>query len=552
MTLQVCKNIINVSKLNDYKLFKDEVKQVMGIYFNPNNESFTKDRNYKIYIDKTGLLEYLNEVLGTPRNCIAVSHARRFGKSHAAGMIDAYYSLGCDSTELFKETKISASADYKKYMNQYNVIHLDTSTFWDSYKDNIVEKITEYIYKDFKLVFGDELDYQDNISYVLAMIYQKTNIPFVIIIDEWDCVIRNSEDKELVHKYLQFLHSLFKSEESKAFLALAYITGILPIKKIKDESALNNFTEYTMLDSYPITEYYGFTEDEVRGLCEEYDMDFDTVKAWYNGYLIDGMHMYNPNSVSMAMDRHRYDSYWRNTSSFASINTFITMNYAGLKEDIMTMLAGGNVRVNTGTFKNDFTTIASKDDALTALIHLGYLGYDADRKKAFIPNYEVATAFEAALQTSEWSEIAKAISICDELLDETIEGNADRVAGLIELAHETYTSVLTYNDENSLSCVLTMAYFTAPAYYNIIREMPAGKGFADFVFIPRANAGYRPAMVVELKYNQSADTAIRQIKEKRYQGALSGYQGKILLVGINYDADGKDKKHHTCVIEEWE
>ena len=552
MTLQVCKNIINVSKLNDYKLFKDEVKQVMGIYFNPNNESFTKDRNYKIYIDKTGLLEYLNEVLGTPRNCIAVSHARRFGKSHAAGMIDAYYSLGCDSTELFKETKISTNADYKKYMNQYNVIHLDISTFWDSYKDNIVEKITEYIYKDFKLVFGDELDYQDNISYVLATIYQKTNIPFVIIIDEWDCVIRNSEDKELVHKYLQFLHSLFKSEESKAFLALAYITGILPIKKIKDESALNNFTEYTMLDSYPITEYYGFTEDEVRGLCEEYDMDFDTVKAWYNGYLIDGMHMYNPNSVSMAMDRHRYDSYWRNTSSFASINTFITMNYAGLKEDIMTMLAGGNVRVNTGTFKNDFTTIASKDDALTALIHLGYLGYDADRKKAFIPNYEVATAFEAALQTSEWSEIAKAISICDELLDETIEGNADRVAGLIELAHETYTSVLTYNDENSLSCVLTMAYFTAPAYYNIIREMPAGKGFADFVFIPRANAGYRPAMVVELKYNQSADTAIRQIKEKRYQGALSGYQGKILLVGINYDADGKDKKHHTCVIEEWE
>ena len=552
MTLQVCKNIINVSKLNDYKLIKGEVKQAMGVYFNPNNESFTKDRNYKIYIDKTGLLEYLNEVLGTPRNCIAVSHARRFGKSHAAGMIDAYYSLGCDSTELFKETKISTNADYKKYMNQYNVIHLDISTFWDSYKDNIVEKITEYIYKDFKLVFGDELDYQDNISYVLAMIYQKTNIPFVIIIDEWDCVIRNSEDKELVHKYLQFLHSLFKSEESKAFLALAYITGILPIKKIKDESALNNFTEYTMLDSYPITEYYGFTEDEVRGLCEEYDMDFDTVKAWYNGYLIDGMHMYNPNSVSMAMDRHRYDSYWRNTSSFASINTFITMNYVGLKEDIMTMLAGGNVRVNTGTFKNDFTTIASKDDALTALIHLGYLGYDADRKKAFIPNYEVATAFEAALQTSEWSEIAKAISICDELLDETIEGNADRVAGLIELAHETYTSVLTYNDENSLSCVLTMAYFTAPAYYNIIREMPAGKGFVDFVFIPRANAGYRPAMVVELKYNQSADTAIRQIKEKRYQGALSGYQGKILLVGINYDADGKDKKHHTCVIEEWE
>ncbi|MBQ1194193.1 MAG: PD-(D/E)XK nuclease domain-containing protein, partial [Lachnospiraceae bacterium] len=245
------------------------------------------------------------------------------------------------------------------------------------------------------------------------------------------------------------------------------------------------------------------------------------------------------------------DSYWKNTSSFASINTFITMNYAGLKDDIMTMLSGGKVMVETDAFQNDLSEIHSKDDAITALIHLGYLGYDADRKSAYVPNYEVAKAFQMALKTGEWSEISKAISRCDELLMATIDGNADKVAEIIELAHETYTSVLTYNDENSLSCVLTMAYFTAPGYYNIIREMPSGKGFADFVFIPRANAGYRPAMVVELKYNQSADTAIRQIKEKRYQGALSDYHDKILLVGINYDAEGKDKKHHTCVIEEW-
>lgn len=273
----------------------------MGVYFNPNNESFTRDKNSKIYVDKTGLLEYLNDILGTNSNCLAVSHARRFGKSHAAGMIDAYYSIGCDSTNLFEDTNIATNDDFKKYMNKYNVIHLDVSSFWDFYKDNIVEKIIEYIYKDFKIVFRDELDYQDKISYVLMSIYQKTCIPFVIIIDEWDCVIRNSEDKELVHKYLQFLHSLFKSEESKAFLALAYITGILPIKKIKDESALNNFDEYTMLKSKPITEYYGFTEDEVKKLCEQYDMDFESTKAWYNGYLIDGIHMYNPNSVSLSL-----------------------------------------------------------------------------------------------------------------------------------------------------------------------------------------------------------------------------------------------------------
>ena len=522
----------------------------MGVYFNPGNESYRRARNSSIFIDKSGLLDFLNKRISTEYNCIAVSHARRFGKSHAAGMVDAYYSLGSESSLLFDDLEIAKCEDYKEHMNKYNVIHLDISSAWDFHKEDLIEYVHERICEDLKKEFDDALDYSKELFLLFHEIYVRTKTQFVIIIDEWDCVVRNSEDKELVHRYLQFLHSLFKSEESKAFLALAYITGILPIKKIKDESALNNFREYTMLDSYPITEYYGFTEAEVKELCKQYDMDFETVKAWYNGYLIDGKHMYNPNSVSMAMDRHKYDSYWKSTSSFASINTFITMNYEGLKDDIMTMLSGGAVRVKTTNFKNDFTTIASKDDALTALIHLGYLGYDAERKKAFIPNYEVATAFESALETGEWKEIAKAISICDELLDETIEGNANRVAELIELAHETYTSILTYNDENSLSCVLTMAYFTAPAYYNIIREMPAGKGFADLVFIPRANAGSRPAMVVELKYNKDADTAIKQIKEKRYQGALSGYSDRILLVGINYDAYGENKKHHTCIIEE--
>ena len=523
----------------------------MGIYFNPSNESYMRARNSRIFLDKTGLIEYLNKRLSTEENCIAVSHARRFGKSHAAGMIDAYYSRGCDSSNLFDDTKIAESADYRKYMNQYHVIHLDISSFWDFYKDNIVEKIVEYICDDIREVYEDKIDYSKMIHSVLMSVYRISNIPFVIIIDEWDCVIRNSNDKELVHRYLQFLHSLFKSEESKSFLALAYITGILPIKKIQDESALNNFDEYTMITSEPITQYFGFTQEEVKELCEKYDMDFETAKAWYNGYLIDGMHMYNPNSVSMAMNKRRFDSYWRNTSSFTSINTFITLNYAGLKDDIMTMLSGGMVMVDPRSFQNDLSEIHSKDDALTALIHLGYLGYDAAMLSAYIPNYEVAEAFQMALKTGSWKDIAQSISRCDELLMATITGKEDRVAELIELAHDTYTSILKYNDENSLSCVLTMAYFTAPAYYNMIREMPSGKGFADFIFFPRANAGARPAMVVELKYNQSADTAIRQIKEKRYQGALSGYGDKILLVGINYDAEGGDKMHHTCVIEEW-
>ena len=525
----------------------------MGRYLNSNADGFGKIVNSEIYVDKTSMLSYTNQVLNTMQGYLCVSRPRRFGKSTAANMLTAYYSCGCDSKALFSGFKIAKDKDFEKYLNHYNTISLNMQEFLSRSRDvyELLERMKKLVLRDMKREYPD-VDYFDENDLIEAMqdVYEETRRPFVVIIDEWDCVIRNSDDKELVHSYLQFLHSLFKSEESKAFLALGYITGILPIKKIKDESALNNFREYTMLKSSPITKYYGFTEDEVTGLCKRFDMDFESTKAWYNGYLIDGIHMYNPNSVSMAIERNDFDSYWRNTSSFASINTFIMMNYAGLKDDIMKMLAGGKVMVNPNTFQNDFSTIASKDDALTALIHLGYLGYDADRKSAYVPNYEVATAFELALQTGGWKEIAKAISICDELLFETIDGNAEKVAELIELADDAYTSVLKYNDENSLSCVLTMAYFTAPGYYNIIREMPAGKGFADFVFIPRSNAGFRPAMVVELKYNKSADTAIKQIKDNRYHGALSGYSDKILLVGISYDAEGKDKKHHTCVIEE--
>ena len=218
----------------------------------------------------------------------------------------------------------------------------------------------------------------------------------------------------------------------------------------------------------------------------------------------------------------------------------------------MKMLTGGKVRINTNTFQNDFSIITSKDDALTALIHLDILDDDADRKKSFIPNYEVKKAYQAALCTGNWGKIGKSIARCDELLRATINCDSDKVAEIIELAHESYTSVLRYNDENSLSCVLTMAYFTAPAYYNIVREMPAGKGYADMVFIPRENAGKRPAIIIELKCDKTAEAAVKQIKDRHYEGALAGYKGKLLLVGINYDSQNGEKKHHTCVIEEYE
>lgn len=521
----------------------------MGIYYNPENKSFGKDINNEIYIDKTGMLHILNQLIGTSKNCISLSHARRFGKSQAAGMIDAYYSRGSNSRELFLKFEIARDADFEKYLNQFNVIHIDVSSVADFHTDDLIESILNRLYKELKTEVEGDIDYVQSINYVLNDVYAITGIPFVIILDEWDCIIRNqSERPDLVHKYLQFLHALFKSEEAKNYLALAYITGILPIKKIKDESALNNFSEFTMLSSKKLTPYFGFTQKEVESLCNKYGMEFDTVKEWYNGYLIDGMHMYNPNSVYCAMVDHSFESYWKNTSSFETINELITLDMDGLKNDIMTMLEGGKVYVNINKFKNDLSVINSKDEALTALIHLGYLAYDAERKTSFIPNYEVSMAFQAALSDGQWKEIAATISRCEELLWATIDKNTEKVAELVELAHDAYTSILKYNDENSLSCAITMAYFTAPAYYNVIRELPAGKGFADIAMIPRADSKGKPAIIVELKWDQDADTAIRQIKERRYAGSLKGYAGEVLLVGISYEKVNKSKEHH-CIIE---
>lgn len=527
----------------------------MGTYFNPDNQGFRTDIQSRIYIDKTGLISYTNSVLCTSERCIALSHARRFGKSQAATMLKAYYSRGCDSEELFSGFEISKSSDFRKHLNQYNVIHFDVSSFSDDFGTGLIKEIKRHIYDEFREEYP-EIDYSKSTAAVLMQVYKKSvvrtensekNIPFVIIIDEWDCVIRNYPDKpEFIHEYLQFLHSLFKSDESKTFLALGYITGIVPIKKIKDESALNNFDEYTMTDSGVLTEYFGFTEDEVIELCSKYDMNFDSVKTWYNGYLIDGEHMYNPNSVIQAITDHSLESYWKDTSAFETINQFITLNFDGLKDDVIKMLSGGRTRVNTGRFKNDLSVIKSKDDALTALIHLGYLGYDSERKNAYIPNYEIATAFQSAIEDGNWHEIAEIITQSENLLWATIDNEPEKVAELIELAHDSYTSLLQYNDENSLSCIITMAYFTAPAHYTIIREMPSGKGFADMAFLPRSDSPGKPAMIIELKWDKNADTALKQIKEKRYTGCLKGYNNEILLVGINYD---KKNKKHKCAIE---
>ena len=385
----------------------------------------------------------------------------------------------------------------------------------------------------------------------MSLITEKTGNKFIVIIDEWDVLIRDEAMNQKVQdEYIGFLRKMFKGTEPTKYISLAYLTGILPIKKLKTQSALNNFDEFTMLDAGEFAPFVGFTEDEVEQLSIQYDRSFPSVEQWYDGYLLSGQHVYNPKAVVSVMKRGIFQSYWSKTGTFESIRPFINMDFDGLKTAIIKMISGDAVAVDTSSFQNDMVSFESKDDVLTLLIHLGYLAYDQKNNLAFIPNEEVRQEFISATKKKNWNELVKFEQQSNDLLNATLDMEEEKVAAGIEKIHTEYVSSVQYNDENSLSSVLTIAYLSSMQYYfKPVRELPTGRDFADFVYIPKPEylLDY-PALVVELKWNKSTDTALKQIKEKKYPESLLQYTGKIRIVGISYN---KKTKAHQCAIEEF-
>lgn len=525
----------------------------MGIFLNPGNIGFAAAVRSGIYVDKTGLLDYTNHSLGTKQRFMCVSRPRRFGKSMALEMLAAYYSRGCDSRELFQNLEIAATPSFSQHLNQYSVIYLDIQWFRSVSKDKgkkeqVVSLIQEEVLKELCQQYPDIVLPEDtSLSEVLLRIHSRTEEQFVILIDEWDCLFREEKDDAAIQeKYINFLRGIFKGILAESAIRLAYMTGILPIKKYGTQSALNNFDEYTMVNPFPLEVYVGFTEKDVQRLCGEYQLDFEEARGWYDGYVFgEDVHIYNPKSVLDAIRRKKFGNYWTQTETYESLKGYIGMDFDGLKDAIILMLGGGRCQVNPRKFQNDMTSIRSKDDILTLLVHLGYLAYDGEKEEAFIPNQEIAGEFQNAIEDGGWEEIALAVRESAELLDATLRGDADAVARGIEKVHMVNTSVLAYHNELSLSCVISLAYYSARKSYTLVRELPSGKGFADIVFLPRRHVD-KPAIVVELKWNRSAQGAIRQIKEKCYEGILKDYAGDVLLVGVNYN---KKSKRHKCVIE---
>ena len=524
-------------------------------YLNPGNEKFAKAVQSEIYVDKTGLIEYTNQVINTVQRYVCVSRPRRFGKSMTADMLTAYYGKECDSRELFSGLKISQNAVFAQHLNQYPTIFLNMQEFLSRSKEigQVIDRVRRMLLRELKNSYPD-VDYFDDTDLVESLqdIYAATKQSFVIIIDEWDVLIRDeAADLKTQEEYINFLRAMFKGTEPTKYIQLAYLTGILPVKKEKTQSALNNFKDYSMLHAGPIAPYVGFTETEVQKLCEVYGQKFEEVKRWYDGYQIGKYHVYNPNDVVNLMLEGEFQSYWSGTASYEAIVPLINMDFDGLKSAVIEMLSGDHVPVDVTSFQNDTVSFANKDDVLTYLIHLGYLAYDRTFRTAFIPNEEIRQELILATKRKKWNELIVFQKESEQLLKDTIQMNGNAVAKEIEKIHRKYTSVIQYNNENSLSSVLSIAYLSSMQYYfKPIREFPAGRGFADFVFIPKPEfQNYYPALVVELKWDKSVRAALDQIRDRKYPESVACYAGELLLVGINYN---EKTKEHECRIEKYE
>ena len=526
----------------------------MGTYVNPGNQAFQRISGPN-YVDKTELISLMNNRVGGDECLVCVSRPRRFGKSYAAKMLTAYYDCSCDSHQFFDDKMIAESDMYEKFINAYNVICLDISGFVSEIKKadddlkSLPIRIEQALWKDllhegFEPYEGDSLN-----DFLLHIVNHPDGKPFIFIIDEWDALIREAKDDERAQfAYLNLLRGWFKNTNfTPKVVAAAYITGILPIKKDGSQSAISEFDEFSMLEPSEFAGFVGFTEEEVKTLCKGKKIDYDEVKAWYDGYdLAPVGSVYNPYSVMKVLKSGKCQSYWRKTSAAESLKYYINMDFEGLQETVARLIAGDRITVNVESFQNDLESFESADDVLTLLIHLGYLTYHEDEKVVQIPNEEVRIEFRQFLAQKKinagWINLIKR---SQKIVEDTYAGRGNDVAAALnEIRQERYAPQF-YNNEQALRAIIKYAYIALEGQYIDPEEVPGGKGIADVIFIPVGTMRL-PAMVVELKWNKTSGGAIAQIKKNNYTAKLKPFKGNILLVGINYN---EKTGEHTCSIE---
>ena len=521
------------------------------MYVNVDNHLFKRVRNSE-YVDKSELIALTNKVIDTEDQYICVTRPRRFGKSVTVKMLNAYYSKGCVSKALFSDLKIASSPDFESHLNQHDVIYLDMTEFADN-KDNgnkYLENLNTNVVSELKDTYRDFFD-KDK-SYSLPEAIRCLKKRFIFIIDEWDFVFREyPNNSTLQENYIDLLRALFKGAGER-FVNLAYITGILPIARYNTQSALNNFSEYTMLNPGPFSQYYGFTENEVKTLCEKYKLDFETTKFWYDGYKVGVYDLYNPNSIIELAKHGVYKSYWSATAAYDLVKEAINLNFEGLKDDIIKLCSGTSIRIyDIESFNTAEKNFPNKDSIYVYLVHLGYLGYNDEESTIYVPNEETRRELLHSVRDNHWPQYESALKLSEQVVVATENKDTETVANLLAKVHEDKVPVLEYNSESALRYVVLMSYLAAEKdYLAPLNEFPTGKGFADIVYLPKKiSKKGKPALIIELKKDASAKVALEQIKERDYVSRVKEYTDNILLIGINLDSKSKQ---HSCIIEKYQ
>ena len=518
----------------------------MGLYLNSDSilKKYTRLYKNEYFVDKSLIINQINKLIGSFDVYLCVTRPRRFGKTSLINMLGAYYSKAADSSQIFDTLKISQANGYREHLNKYNVISIsfneipDNLKTYDQYINNITNQVKKEVISEFNLTDIEESD-------SLKRVLQKSKQQFIFLLDEWDYIFNNNLFEESQDKFLEFLRNLLKDE---SYVELCYMTGVLPIKKYSSGSALNMFDEFTFLKDRKFGEYFGFTEDEVLDLCEQNKyMDFKKLEEWYNGYTTArGIKIYNPRSVVKALKNDYCESYWTNTGAMDEVSQYLKYNVLEIRDDVIKMVSGQEIDITIDEeFRAGQRTPKTKEEIYSAMIVLGFLSYNDGYLK--IPNKELMIEFEKALRDKSFGYVSEIIENSRTMLKATVNKDTKTVEQILHDIHNSEIPILQYNDENSLSCVITLAYLSARDTYRVEREEKTGKGYADFTFHPRRKND--TAFIVELKKDEAAEVAINQIREKEYiQKFKAENEGKeVLAVAICYDSK---KKEHYCKIEE--
>lgn len=535
----------------------------VGNYLNTETAADTYSREFysPYFVDKSLLLEQLMARVETSTNYICITRPRRFGKSVMANMIAAFFSGAGHVQDVFEKLKIAASDKYQDYAGKYDVVFVSLNelprkcTSYEQY----IERIENRLLKDLIDAYPKaEIQKEDAVWDAFSAVYHAYDSKrFIFVLDEWDFIFHRDfvtlRDRK---EYIDFLSNLLKG---KAYVSLAYMTGILPIAKYSSGSELNMFLEYTMVSEELYGDYFGFTEEEVDELYQRFlnnqqhpKVTRDGLKLWYDGYHTkQGRRIYNPRSVVAALTNNNLGNYWTSVGPYDEIFYYIERNTAQVRDDLAKMVSDLPVRANVQEYAATSMNLMTRDEIFSAMVVYGFLSFEKGCVR--IPNKELMDRFKDLLiKEPTLGYVHQLAKASDRMLRATLENNTAVMAEILEFAHNTEVPMFHYNNETDLAAVVNLVYLAARDTYRVEREDKCGVGFVDFIFYPVVDHK-ADGIILELKVNDTPQNALRQIKDKKYAlkferklGEPPKYQGRILGVGIGYQ---KAEKIHLCEIE---